>query len=97
MSKSGASFAFVPRADVVSNVDGNYRGVVIFDGNHAQSICHARLFPIDMDAAPGLGQHHDGKRAFAWSTSAGLSESETESSRPCPVCQGGESIQSLKL
>ena len=36
--------------------------VVIFDGDHAQAVCQARVFQINMNAATGLGRHGAGQR-----------------------------------
>src|SRR5437660_659086 len=56
MSKSGAASSLVPRADIVSDIDGNDGRVVIFDRNHPQAVRQAGLFQINMNAAAGLRQ-----------------------------------------
>ena len=71
MSKSGAALALVARAHVVSNGDGNDRGAVIFDSDHAQAVCQARVFQINVNTATGFaisdlaGTNSDGA-TFDW-------------------------------
>jgi len=59
--KPRAAWSLIARADVVGDVDGNHRGVVIFDRDHPQAVCQARFFQINAYAAR-LGRGGPGQR-----------------------------------